>query len=200
MRKRAQAFEDTRDRIIRATLELHGEQGVVATSQTDIAARAGVAPATVYRHFPTLGLLFRACGARVLTAVRPPQPEDADRLFKGLNTTPQRLRRFVDEVCDFYVRAFHPLHGSRQERDRVPELDDAMRQVEAALEALAREALALERPTERQVQLVVALTDFDVWRSLRGHGVSQEEAPQILTRLVECALGGRGPQPRGSTR
>src|SRR5918997_33011 len=42
MTRRASAVAQTRQRIIDATLQLHGEQGVAATSWDDIAARAGV--------------------------------------------------------------------------------------------------------------------------------------------------------------
>src|SRR6266508_4012518 len=104
MQKRPHALEETRSQIVWATMQLHAEKGVATTSQADIAARAGVSPATVYRHFPTLGSLVRACGREVWTAVSPPRPEDAERLYKGLNTTRERLRRFVEEVSEFYGR------------------------------------------------------------------------------------------------
>ena len=56
MKKRAEARDETRERIVRATMALHDEQGVATTSFADIAERAGVGPATVLRHFPTLGI------------------------------------------------------------------------------------------------------------------------------------------------
>jgi len=71
----------------------------------------------------------------------------------------------------------------------VPELDGFLRSVEAGLEALAREALALERPTEQQVQLALALTDFAVWQSLHDHGITEDATPGILVDLLRCALG-----------
>ena len=40
--KRAEAQEETRERIVQATLALHLEQGVATTSYTDVAERAGV--------------------------------------------------------------------------------------------------------------------------------------------------------------
>src|SRR6266567_9126515 len=152
MKKRAEALEETRNQIVWATMQLHAEKGAAATSQADIATRAGVAPATVYRHFPTLGSLVRACASQIWMAVSPPRPEDAERLFTGLGTTQARLERFVEEVSAFYGRAWLPLQNARQERSRVPELDEEMRWIEAGLEALAREALILEGPGESRVQ------------------------------------------------
>jgi hypothetical protein len=120
--------------------------------------------------------------------IRPPVPEDADRLFAGLETTPERLRRFVEEVSSFYQRAWRPLEVGRRDRSRVPELDEGLREVEAALESLARAALVTEGPEEAKVQLVLALTDVNVWKSLRDHGVSEDAAPMILSALLKCLL------------
>jgi len=190
MKKRAEALESTRNQIVWATMQLHAEKGAAATSQADIAARAGVSPATVYRHFPTLGSLVRACGSQIWMAVSPPRPEDAERLFAGLGTTRERLERFAEEVSAFYGRAWLPLQNARQERSRVPELDEEMRGIEAGLEALAREALALEGAGEPRVQVLLALTDFGVWQSLREHGIAADAVPKMLLDLVRCALTG----------
>jgi AcrR family transcriptional regulator len=187
MKRRAEAFASTRNQIVWATMQLHAEKGAAATSQADIAARAGVSPATVYRHFPTLGSLVRACGSQIWMAVSPPRPEDAERLFAGLGTTSQRLDKFVEEVSAFYGRAWLPLQSARQERSRVPELDEDMRWIEAGLEALAREALTLEGAGEDRVQVLLAVTDFGVWQSLRDHGIAADAAPKMLLDLVRCA-------------
>jgi AcrR family transcriptional regulator len=47
MSNRAASVARTRQRIVDATRELHGEQGIAATSWDDIAARAGVGVGTV---------------------------------------------------------------------------------------------------------------------------------------------------------
>jgi AcrR family transcriptional regulator len=188
MQKREEALEETRNRIVWATMQLHGEKGVATTSQADVAARAGVSPATVYRHFPSMGSLVEACGRHVWAMFSPPRPEDADRLFAGLSTTRERLRRFVEAVSDFYDQARLPLDGARNDRGRVTELDESLCWVEAGIEALARKALALEEAQEPKIQLVLALTDFSVWKSLRDHGVPQGVAPTILTDLLECVV------------
>src|SRR5262249_4813328 len=61
MTHRAAAHEETRERIVRATMALHDERGVATTTFAEVAERAGVGPATVSRHFPTLGALVMAC-------------------------------------------------------------------------------------------------------------------------------------------
>jgi AcrR family transcriptional regulator len=184
MQRRAQAVDQTRNQIIWATMQLHAEKGVAATSQADVAARAQVAPATVYRHFPTMGALVHACGRLIWDAVDPPGPEDAGRLYEGLDSTHDRLVRFVEDVCAFYARAWASLESARRERDRVPELDKELRGVEAGIEDLARQALG-SGPSN--LHLVLALTDFAVWKSLRDHGISEAGAPELMGALLECA-------------
>jgi hypothetical protein len=90
----------------------------------------------------------------------------------------------VEELSDFYGRALPAIESARQDRSRVPELDKDLRLGEAALAALAREALALDGHDESRLNLVLALTDFSVWKSLRDHGVPLAEIPKILARLL----------------
>ena len=187
MQKRAEALHDTRNRIVWATMQLHGEKGIFGTTLTDIAARAGVGPATVYRHFQTMGSLIRACGDLTWIAVSPPKLDEADRLYAGLDTARARLHRYVEEVSEFYGRAWGPLESARRDRSRIPELDEDLRWIEAGLEGLIRKALAPEHTDEHWVQLVRALTDFGVWKSLRNHGLTQAEAPKIISAVLECA-------------
>jgi AcrR family transcriptional regulator len=188
MSKRAEALEATRNQIIWAAMQLHAEKGPAGTSQADVAARAGISPATVYRHFPTQGSLIRACGNLTWMALSPPRPEDGQELFAGLDTTRDRLRRFVEEVSEFYQRAWSALQGARDERSRVPELDESLRWVAAGLEELARQALALEEPDESRLQLTLALTDFGVWKSLRDHGVPEQMTAKVLAGLLDCVV------------
>ena len=51
--KRSKTANDTRQRIVQATFDLHNEQGIASTSMKEIAARAGVSVGSVYHHFPT---------------------------------------------------------------------------------------------------------------------------------------------------
>jgi AcrR family transcriptional regulator len=186
LRKRAEDLDATRERIVEATAALHYEQGVVATSYIQIAERAGVGPATVYRHFPTLGSLVSACGAHVEEEMRPPLPENAQAVFEGLGTRQQRLERLVAELDAFYGRGAVWLGIAARDRDRVPELDGFLRQVDAGVEALVREAIGAGS-SEAVIRLMTALADVSVWRSLKRLNAPPAEFRRTLAGLLDCA-------------
>lgn len=74
---RADAVARTRDAIVAAARDLHSERGLAATSWEDIADRAGVSTATVYRHFPSTSELVPACARTVFDLIQPPTLEQA---------------------------------------------------------------------------------------------------------------------------
>jgi AcrR family transcriptional regulator len=198
MRKRAEGQDATRERIVEATAALHRQQGVTATSYVQIAERAGVGPATVYRHFPTLGSLVEACGAGVWEEIRPPLPEDASAVFMGLTDRQARLERLAAELDGFYERAAGWLAIAARDRDRVPELDGFLRQVEAGVEALVSEAVGGGAGADA-VRLATALADLSVWRSLKRLDAPAEEFRRTMARLLGWAVAEGGQVGRGRT-
>jgi len=189
MEGRSAAVEETRRRIIEATMSLHVEKGILGTSWEDIAHRADVALATVYRHFPTLNELVPACGEGVQAKIRPPRPDDAAEIFSGAHSVLERIERLVRELFNFYERGAPHLELSRRERALVPALDVGVSRWEAGFEALVREALRPAGPDEQTVQVVGALIDFSVWKSLVDRGVPKEETAPIVVDLVLCWMG-----------
>ena len=104
MDKRKEAIEETRRRIVDATLDLHAEQGILATSWEDIAKKADVALATVYRHFPSLEELVPACGEQVIAIVKPPTLETVQEAFAAAPSRAERIKLLVHELFEFYDR------------------------------------------------------------------------------------------------
>jgi AcrR family transcriptional regulator len=188
MTKRADAHGETRDRIVRATMALHDEQGVATTTFADIAERAGVGPATVLRHFPTLGSLVVACGQHVAEEMRPLTAADTARLFTGLATAAARLERLVSEIDAFYERGSFRLIAAGNDRDRVPELDQFLKMVDAGLEALIREALVDEVPSEPLISVLMALCSVSVWQRLNRANLNSTKRQAILLDLLTCAI------------
>lgn len=185
--RRAEAQGATRERILRATMALHLEQGVATTSYPEVAARAGVGAATVYRHFPTMESLVEACGAKVREAIAPPAPDAAAATFAGLATRADRLQRLVETLDAFYARAEAPLWSSVRDRDRVAPLARFLAEVGSGVRALVAEALQAE-PGSQAVRVAAALADFAVWRALAEGGLGPPARRRALRAVIAAAV------------
>src|SRR5918992_1289076 len=116
MDKRRAAVQETRQRILEATLALHAENGIFGTSWQDIAHGADVSVGTVYKHFPSLDELVPACGQLAYAVLRPPSLEDAPQIFAEANSLEERLGRLISELFDFYERGAPYMETDFQER------------------------------------------------------------------------------------
>jgi AcrR family transcriptional regulator len=67
LKRRAERQEETRLRIARAAVELHGTVGPSKTTISALAEKAGVGRPTVYSHFPDELSLFKACSSLFLS-------------------------------------------------------------------------------------------------------------------------------------
>jgi AcrR family transcriptional regulator len=77
MTRRAESREETRARIVAATIALHEELGPKETTISAIAERAGVQRLTVYRHFPDDDDLLQACSSGWMALHPAPRPDAA---------------------------------------------------------------------------------------------------------------------------
>jgi AcrR family transcriptional regulator len=100
MRRRAQAQEETRQKIVDAAVDLHCSQGPARTTVSQIAARAGVQRNTYYAHFPEERELFLACSAASLERDPLPDPEAWLAIAPGR----QRLAAGLGELYGWYAR------------------------------------------------------------------------------------------------
>lgn len=99
--KRAIEKQATRTRIIEAAVDLYGERGISQTSMQQVAARADVAPATVFNHFPSRADLDQAIVDRALDEMAAP---DAD-IYDGLETLAERIATLARETGSFIDRS-----------------------------------------------------------------------------------------------
>lgn len=187
-RKREEAVQETRRKILEATMHLHGEQGILGTSWEDIARGAGVSLATVYRHFPSVRELVPACGAMAEQFMRPPAPEQAETLFRGAEGVAERVERLVAELCGFYQRGAGALLLAQREAHAVEPLAAWARKLDETRELLVRAALAPAGLPEPAVRVSVALTGFPVWRALVDAGVPEADTPRLVSGLVRNSI------------
>lgn len=192
MGKRADVRDQTRDRIVQATMQLHDEKGVAPTTFSEVAERAGVGVATVFRHFPKQGDLVRACGAHVWQQMRPPVAEAAATVFSDANTPRERLQRLVEELDGFYERGALRLALASRDRDLVPELDQFLGAVEAGVEAMVREALRNTTAPPGAVEVAIALMSFPVWVTFSRLGLPTSKLTRLRTNLLECGIKAAG--------
>src|SRR5438105_1315152 len=185
METRAEGANQTRERILEATLQLHAAQGVLAVSHKDIAARADVSVGTVYHHFPTRTELVHACGARSVALLVP----RAEAIDPGA-ALPKRIAALVRELVGVHRRT--PWREKIQaERDAEPGIAHVMSKGREALDALIRRALGPRLARRRNaVAVVAALTDVSVVNRLTERGVSEHDIAATLTSIIVLWLQG----------
>ena len=188
MDTRKAARDEMRRKIVEATMALHSEQGVLATSWEDIARKANVALATVYRYFPSIDELVEGCGALVVETTRPPTPEGAPELFDGAASVGERIERLAAEFCALYERAHKPFVAGLRDADKVPKLRQFVDGHRATLDAYVAEALRPIRPDSRTLRVAAALLDFPTWKSLRDRGLESAEVNDVLVKLLSCQI------------
>ncbi|MGE5181994.1 MAG: TetR/AcrR family transcriptional regulator [Acidobacteriota bacterium] len=183
MQARAEAAAATRAKIVEAAKALHAARGVRATSWDEIAARARVATATVYRHFPTLADLVPACARSVFDIIRPPTLDEAAVKFAALATPGERLAALVGRSVSCYLLGADWLHAAYREREFVPELDRALRVIQDTLHVLVR-AAAGRRLAKGEHAALFTLCDFPFFKSLVDTGLDPRAVERRITELV----------------
>jgi AcrR family transcriptional regulator len=189
MKRRAKRQEETRRRIVEATVEMHESVGMARTTISAIAEKAGVQRLTVYRHFPDERALFTACRGYWLAANPPPDPASWSQVLDP----EERLRKALAEVYAYHRRT-EPMMANLVRDAQVmplvleiaqPYLQhwERMRYVLATGWGVADERLAL---------LLAALghaLNFQTWRSLvRQQGLGDEQAVEVMVRMVRCTI------------
>lgn len=192
MRARGAAVEATRGRIVEAAKQLHAEKGALATGWDEIATRAGVSPATVYRHFPSLESLVPACAASVFRVIGLPTPKQAAEIFRGITSPRARIERLIRSTCECYARGEGWLHAARREEELIPPLARAVALQRESLRVLIRAALAGRRASTATTSVLLALSDFPFWKSLKDAGLSDAMATDKVAELVGTELRKHG--------
>ena len=187
MGARAEAVAKTRAAIVAAARQLHAERGLVATSWDDIAERAGVSTATVYRHFPSLAELVPACAQTVFDLIQPLTPEQAAGVFASFERAADRFEHVARSSAHCYQAGADWLHAAHRERDFLPELETAMGVIEDSLRQLVT-AAAGRRLTKADHGQLFVLCDFPLWWSLNTSGLSDRATEEAMVRLVHAEV------------
>lgn len=185
---------ETRERIVRATRDLHEDVGPAATTITAIAERAGVQRLTVYRHFPDDTALVEACAAD--WREDHPLPDPAS--WTGVRDPLERLRTALEEVYRYFSDGAPMLQRVLRDEAEMPELEDVMtpwweymREVAGGLSA----GWGVDADVQRLLRAAVGhALRFETWRSLDEEGLEPEEVVELMVGLVAGVAGARAGQ------
>jgi AcrR family transcriptional regulator len=169
-----------RDAIVDAAWELVREEGLVALSLRDLAARAGITTPTVYAYFDSKHAIYDAMFGRAATEflermAEPYETDDGDAILVA------SVRRFV-EFCTSDVARYQLLF-----QRMIPGFEPSAESYAPAVRALdaARQRLALSGVTQpRHVDLWTALLT-----GLVDQQVSNEPGGDRWTKLIDEAVG-----------
>lgn len=192
MGARADGVAETKARIVAAAIDLHAKRGVQATRWEEIAERAGVSVATMYRHFPSLKELVPACARTVFDLITPLTVAEATEKYAKLDETSARLAYLARANVHCYAKGEDWLHAGYRERDFIPELDSALRIVEDSVRALV-EAAVQRRLGKVEEATLATLLEFPFYKSLRSAGLDPRAAEKVIARLaIEAEQDGKG--------
>jgi AcrR family transcriptional regulator len=191
--RRLAGMEDTRRRIVEATVALHSRQGALATTYAQIAARADVAVPTVYKHFPRQADLLAACTGHVLALSPPIGPE----IFDGIASVEGRIDALVRAVFACHRFQAPWMRRGVHEAAVIPALGEILAKGRAAQRRLIQ--LALEpafgaSPPPGLRVLFESLLDFGAWQRLEAEAAlgpraePQPASPESVTVAALAAL------------
>ncbi|HEX4732948.1 MAG TPA: hypothetical protein VH247_00940 [Thermoleophilaceae bacterium] len=97
----------------------------------------------------------------------------------------ERIHRLVETFFSAYERGADGIAVARRERDDVPAVAESMEAIDGTFNALVTEAL---RPLDADASAVAslrALTDLEVWRTMRDQGATPQAAVDEASATVE---------------
>jgi AcrR family transcriptional regulator len=191
LKVRAERHQQTRQKIVEATVDLHRAHGPVQTTITDIAKKAGVERQTVYNHFPDELSLFKACSAHNRSLNPPPDPEP----WRLIPAPEERLRRALAEVYTYYRRNEQMLANVTRDAQANPNvrtvLEPRIKNQERMRDALTAgwaQGDGQRRPKLLYGALWMAL-EFQTWHTLvRQQGFVDDEIVEMMVGMVRCLM------------
>lgn len=179
--RRAEALNETRDRIVRATVGLHAKHGALNTTHAMIADEAGVSPQTVYNHFSDRGAIINACTAHVAAKA----PKVDRECFAAARSPADRIARLAEAVYAHHEFMAPWLRRGWHEAAAIPELGAILARADAEVRALVMDASVArpEKPDVDVVDLATALLAFPAWQHL-----TRTRSSAAAARLVGRAI------------
>jgi AcrR family transcriptional regulator len=189
LKARAETQEETRRRIIAATVALHQEVGPAKTTISEVAKRAGVQRLTVYNNFPDEASLLGACSAHWVAQHPPPDPG----AWQSIRDPVRRARAALTALYGYYRQTERMSANVLRDAETMPALRTILEQGRGAFISAVRDDLAAawERRGPPNPGLRAALSvvlQFETWRALaRGEGMNDDQAAEIAIAMARGA-------------
>jgi len=181
MKRRAEQQADTRQRIVEATVELHGSVGPARTSFSMIAERAGVQRHTLYAHFPDERSLFLACSGLALE--RDPMPAVED--WAAIANRGKRLRVGLAALYGWYERNAELMTCVLRDAEYHAATQEILAIRHEPIMASYRDALGTGLGKKGRALLALALS-FNTWRTLKREGELKSAAiAEMMAQTIE---------------
>jgi AcrR family transcriptional regulator len=187
MRRRAEQMDQTRQRIVEATVELHGSVGPASTTIAAIADRAGVTRLTVYRHFPDQGALFSACSAHWASRQQLPDPG----AWSQIGDPAARLRAGLGDLYRFYRAGAGMLTHIHRDLAALPEEHQrALRDGDTYFRDVLTAPFGGTDGAHHRLRAVIGhAISFWTWRSLCiDQGLTDTEAVGAMTGMALAVI------------
>ncbi|NEZ02988.1 TetR/AcrR family transcriptional regulator [Wenzhouxiangella sp. XN201] len=186
-KKRAESAEETRRRIVEATVELHQEIGPRATTISAIAERAGVQRLTIYRHFPDETAVFQACTSHWLEDHPLPDPGS----WQTIDDAAERTRTALRTLYRYYAQTQAMWDAAHRDEPDVPALQQPMAAVREYLAGIADDlvrALSVGgRPKKALTATAHHAVAFRTWQSLDQASMTPDQAAEAVTNWIAAS-------------
>lgn len=183
MTRRADQVHETRQRIVEATVRLHGTMGPAQTSIAAIADEAGVTRLTVYRHFSDDESLLEACSSHWRATQKLP---DIER-WKSTPDPEERLRLGLSQLYGFYQGGREMLRLVHRDSEALPPgRSQAQRNEAANQRAVLVQPFRARGARRRRLEAVIGhAISFSTWQSLCSQqGLSTRNAVDLMVVFV----------------
>lgn len=182
LKERAQTEEETRLRIVEATVHLHQTVGDAQTTVSAIAKEAGVGRVTVYRHFPDERALLTGCTSHYFGQNPPPDPS----FWADIADPAQRLETALHDLYAFYERDERMLARAEQDAPANPILAELLVPFSHLLRAMHFTLIPGWSSDDTNLTTLVGLAlAFTTWQTL----VRQQECSTLqAVDLMACTI------------
>lgn len=181
LKDRADSQARTRQKIINATMQLHQQKGLLATTVEDIAKRAKVGKVTVYRHFPGDTELVTACSGQYFHL----NPFPDLQSWSAIKDPEKRIIKALNETFDFHQTTEPMMYGILSEARNHPVVAPYHAYWDRAAKLLASGYPKANKILRAKISLALS---FDNWYLLvKKQKLSKSEVLKIYYELLGIA-------------